>query len=185
MLRKFNKDWAVIDLLSDFILSHSDGDIFEIGFGRSTKVLNKYAIHYDRVHHVCDINRKKIYEANIKLKNLNSYNGRSFDFIKTIPDIYIAIAFIDGEHVHETVMKEVDFILEHLSKNGVIFIHDTYPPHESWVNDNNKISGNVYKSRQELEKRNDLQIFTWPYGAINSGLSMIMKKDKNRPFYKE
>jgi len=184
MLREFNKDWAVMDLLSDLILSNSEGDIFEIGFGRSTKILNKYAIHYNRIHHVCDINWKKINQADKKLKNLNSYVGKSLDFIKTLSDISISIAFIDGEHIHETVMKEFEFIFENLSKNGVIFIHDTYPPDESWISENNKVSGNIYKVRQGLEKRDDLQIFTWPYSAINSGLSMIMKKEKNRPFYK-
>ena len=39
--------------------------------------------------------------------------------------------------------------------------------------------------KAELEKRDDLQIFTWTYGAINCGLSMVTKKEENRPFYRE
>ena len=44
--------------------------------------------------------------------------------------------------------------------------------------------GNVYKVRQELETRDDIQIFTWPYTAANCGLTMVMKKEPNRPYYK-
>ena len=185
MLRKFHKEWAIIDLLSDFILSHSSGDIFECGIGRSSHILNKYAVEYNRTHHVCDINWKKIVRNGKYLENLNAFTGKSLDFIKTIHDISIAIAFIDGEHLYETVMKELDFVFERLNKNGIIFLHDTYPHTESWAVDENRYSGNVYKVRQELEKRSDLQIFTWPYGAENCGLSMVMKKEKNRPFYRE
>ena len=185
MLRDFHTDWAVIDLLADFILTHTDGDIFECGVGRSTNILNKYVVEYNRTHHICDINWKKIYRMDKKLKNLNSYTGKSLDFIKLISDISIAIAFIDGEHLYETVMEEFNFAFERLDKNGIIFLHDTYPHSESWVFDENKYSGNVYKVRQELEKRNDLQIFTWSYGGGNCGLSMVSKKEKNRPFYRE
>jgi hypothetical protein len=184
MLRKFHSDWAVIDLLADFILTHTNGDVFETGCGRTSLILNQYVVDHNRTHHVCDINWKKIHRMNERLKNVNSYLGKSLDFIKTIPDISIAIAFIDGEHLYETVMEEFNFAFERLSKNGVIFFHDTYPPRESWVVDKNKFCGNVYKVRQELEKRNDLQIFTWEYGAGNCGLSMVSKKEKNRPFYK-
>ena len=189
MLRKFHKDWAVIDLLADFILSNAEGDVFEIGFGRSTWILNQYTAHHNRIHFICDTNWKKIDKANKKLKNVSTFVGKSLDYIKKLKNFPIAIAMIDGEHIYETVISELDYILPNLSKNGVIFIHDTYPSHEDWVSDNNTFSGNVYKVRQELEKRDDLQIFTWPYGAsykdVECGLSMVMKKEENRSFYKE
>lgn len=189
MLRTFNKNWAVLDLLADFILSNTEGDIFEIGYGRSSKILNKYAYHYGRIHLICDTNKKKVDKATKHFKNISTYIGRSLDYIKKLSDFPIAIGMIDGEHIYETVMVEFDWIFERLSKNGMIFIHDTYPSKEEWVTDNNKFSGNVYKVRQELEKRDDLQIFTWPYGAaysdIECGLSMVMKKESNRPFYRE
>lgn len=185
MLRKFHKEWAVLDLLSDFILTHTKGDIFEVGFGSSTFILNKYAIEYNRIHYICDKNKKKINKAKANLKNSYPYNGRSEDFIKEIQDIKIAIAMIDGEHTYETVMMEFDFVYDRLDKNGVIFMHDTYPPYEreDWYK--NQWCGDVYKVRQEIEKRKDIQIYTWTYGAINCGLSIISKKEKNRPFFKE
>ena len=186
MLREFNEEWAIVDLLSDFILDNSDVDIFEIGFGITSQILNCYAVEHDRTHYICDINRGKISKARKNLKRTILYNGKSLDFIKEIDNISISIGMIDGEHRYETAIKEFNWIFKNLNKNGIIFIHDTYPYDEKWIS--YRKSGDVYKVRQELEKRDDLQIFTWPYGSswkgYECGLSMVMKKEENRPFYK-
>jgi len=38
--------------------------------------------------------------------------------------------------------------------------------------------------RQELEERTDLDIFTFPFGAMGVGLTMVRKLPENRPYYR-
>jgi len=176
------QDWRIIEGLGNTILANVEGDLFEIGLGRSTPIFVQFAKKFNRDLYCFDMVKRKCRWA--KERGAKVFKGRSLDFLDQFPDISIAMGLIDGDHRYETVIQEFNFFLPKLTYGGVIFLHDTYPP-EKWVRDDGRFCGEVYKVRQELESRNDIQIFTWPYTAINCGISMVMKKELNRSYCRE
>jgi len=171
------KQWIVVDSLADIILENVEGCIVDIGFGMSTIVLADYAKKWGRKQYSCDISEKIINKYGGKLHDKHIiFVGKSLDFIASFNDI-VALAFIDGEHIANTVRKEAIVLLDHMSTYGVLFLHDTFPP-ECLVRENGKKCGDVYKVRQEFERKGNLWCFTWPYvkQAEGCGLTMIMKK---------
>jgi len=177
-----HQDWTIIKQLGDVILRNAGGCIFEIGLGKSTPVLLKFARSFKRDHYCFDKKQRKCDWA--EQHGCKVFLGNSLDFLKEFPDIPVAMGLIDGDHQYKIAVQEFDFFVEKLSTNGVIFLHDTFPPFERWVQESGRRCGNVYKLRQELEARDDIQVFTWPYTAANCGLTMVMKKEPNRPYYR-
>ena len=175
------QDWTIIQRLGDVILKYAEGCIIEIGLGRSTQIFLKLAHDFKRTHFCFDISERKCEWA--RERGATVFIGRSLDFLDQFPDVPVALGLIDGDHRHEIVKLEIDFFLSKLTPGGIIFMHDTYPP-EAWVRENGKRCGNVYKTRLELETRKDIQIFTWPYTAMGCGLTMVMKKEPNQPYYR-
>lgn len=187
MGRVTEEQWVVLDKISDIVLNNVEGDIVEIGVGISTYILNQLAVKFNRVHHMCDPSKRKWrWIEKSDFENFTLCKGNSFHFMKTFPDIQIGVIFIDGAHRYDVVTQEIDFFLPKLVYGGIMLLHDTYPPKEDWIDEKwGNQCGNIYKVRQDLEKRDDLQIFTWPYTARNCGLSMIMKKEPDRPYYQK
>ena len=175
------ENWVIVDALADIILRNVKGCVVDIGMGASTFVLRKHSKKHGRKHYSCDPNQRICDWAGQWGSTV--FKGRSFDFMKQFDRSQkIALMFVDGAHIYEIVMEEVKFFLEQTTKGGVIFLHDTYPP-EKWVCDKGKRGcGSVYKARQELEKRNDIQIYTFIYTAFDCGLTMITKKEDNPIF---
>ena len=176
------QDWTVIERLGDVILKYVEGCIIEIGLGRSTQLLLKLAHDFKRAHYCFDTSERKCLWA--QERGAKIFVGKSLDNLGQFPDVPIALGLIDGDHRHEVVRQEINFFLPKLVPGGIIFMHDTYPP-EEWVGENGRHCGNVYKTRLELETRNDIQIFTWPYTAMTCGLTMVMRKEPNRPYYRK
>ena len=171
--------WIILHYLTEVVLAHIKGCIVEIGIGESTKILAGHAEKNKINFYTCDLNRncRKFCEKHVH------FQGSSFDFMKQFNDIP-SIVFLDGNHNYEIVSVEVEFFLEKLLAGGIIFLHDTYPPSEERLV--KKYCSDSYRLRQEYEKRRDIvDCFTWPYTAINCGLTMIIKKSLNRPFYRE
>lgn len=173
------EDWIVVDRLTDIILSNVKGCVVEIGIGVSTEVLLKHTKKLGVVQYSCDTNRKKCNWAR-KIGVTEVYEGTSFNFIERFPDIPIALVLLDGDHRYPTVVKEVNFFLERLSLGGVIFMHDTCKT--SWKDVYGKVTSDSYLVRRELEQREDLMTFTWPY---DYGLTMVMKKEINSPIFRK
>jgi predicted O-methyltransferase YrrM len=184
------EDWIVIGGLADIIISHprvvnyswvswaAKGCIVDIGFGYSTYMLAHYARKWGVRQYTCDIGRmKQLHEKHLLFQCTSS------EFVEQFDD-YPALVFLDGSHHREDVLVEINCFLPRLVEGGVIFIHDTYPPYEQWAV-RGKHCGDVFKVRQMLEKREDIQVFTWPYTANNCGLTMVMKKQENRIFCRE
>ena len=174
-----NERWTILDALVGVILFNRKGCVVEIGSGESTNILAKYSKEADVNLYTCDLNK------NIPLffnKHFH-FQGSSFEFIKQFNDIP-AVVFLDGNHDYEITSKEVEFFLEKLLVGGVIFLHDTYPPSKSKLV--REHCSDSYRLRQEYEKRkNIVDTFTWPYTAGDCGLTMIIKKSLDRPFYRE
>jgi len=182
-------EWVLLDYLLPVILSHRDGCIVEIGIGVSTFFMCKHGFDYGRTVYSVDVNSEKI-----KKHDESAYHPghipvwKSSEEFMQIFDEQCAVVLIDGAHDYEIAKMEFDFFFGKLVEGGVIFIHDTYPPvadgddYAAFLK--NDACGDVYRLRQDLEKRRDeMEIFTWPYTAGWNGLTMVLKKEKEPPFW--
>jgi len=74
---------------------------------------------------------KKLINQN---KNLIWFHGQSQDFLKQHnKDKKFDLVFIDGAHNHEDSLKDFQLVFELMNDNGIILLHDTYPPSEPFV----------------------------------------------------
>jgi len=168
------ENWVIIDRLADVILNHCNGCIVEIGMGESTPILLKHAQVSRKSYFGCDTDKSKVRRLRrLSTKRDTVFCGTSIEFMEQFND-KPALVFIDGLHECETVVKETNFFLDRLAPNGVIFLHDTLPPSEEYTSPD--YCGDVYKARHHFEKSKDVQCFTWPYTALQCGLTMIMKQ---------
>jgi len=170
--------WGLLGVLSDYVLNYTKGDIVEIGVCETSIFFTKLSEKYHRKVYHCDIQRSviencKTVEGYFSKQNI-VFCGSSDNFFKQIKLTPIALGFIDGDHIYEQVKKDFDNLFPYVVKNGYIFLHDTYPPDDTW-----KIPtkcGTVFQLREELEKRDDIEIFTFLKSAWNVGLTMVRKK---------
>lgn len=180
--------WDIMDALIPKILKYRRGDIVEIGMGESSIIFAEHAEKAEVKLYSCDLKMGGIF--NVFEQELfgghTCYIGRSEDFIKEY-DGFPAIVFIDGQHKYEVVKKEIDFFLPRLLPDGIMFLHDTMPPVESniQIDIDGLNPGDVYLARQELERNPDIDVFTWPYSALNQGLTMVIKHDVERSYWRE
>lgn len=180
------QDWTIIEKLGSTILTHVQGCIFEIGIGKSSPILKKFADDFKRDFYCLDMSHDKCEWA--RSVGCKVIEGKTKSTLKQFPKIPVAMGLIDGRHTAEAVRQEVHFFLERLTLGGVIFMHDTYMPTDAKIRDDSHprgASGDPYKVRQELEKQNDVQVFTWPYTAMDQGITMIMKRDLCQPCFKD
>jgi len=174
--------WGLLAVLSDFVLDYTQGDILEIGCGESSIYLSKLAEKYHRKCYHVEYSKSGVEN----MKNTKGYFGQNsqvfnmksdefFDSIRNADIGYpnLALAFIDGDHEYEQVKKDFINTFNYIVPNGYVFLHDTYPPDDSW-----KVPekcGTVYKLREQLEKDNR-EIFTFNRSAFNVGLTMLRKQ---------
>jgi len=184
-----NFQWArmgILGIMGDHVLRYTKGDIVEIGVGESTIFLTRLAEIYNRKVYHCDICVGDITNMltidGIFGKNSLIYNDTSDKFFKYIDFTPIALGFIDGDHNYEQVKKDFDNLLPLMVDDGFIFLHDTYPPSDDYLSEHR--CGNVYKLRQELEQRRDIDCFTFSNGAMEVGFTMVRKLPHGQPSYR-
>jgi len=178
--------WGLLGVLGDFVLNYTKGCIVEIGLCESSIYLTWLAKKYGRKTFHCDIQLGII----INMKTVDGYftddatifGGSSDDFFKETEIPPVALGFIDGDHTYEQVKKDFDNLFPLMVDDGYIFLHDTYPPQETWLGESQ--CGTVYKLRQELEKRKDLDCFTFTHSAMEVGMTMVRKKPKDLPYFR-
>lgn len=174
-------EWIILDALVGIILHYRPGCVVEIGVGEgfSTRVLFKHVKDAGVKFYTCDINSKIEFDY----KNHSHFLGTSFDFMKQFNDIP-SVVFLDGCHQAQIVLEEVEFFLRKLISGGVIFLHDTAAAEAK--NLGPKGASTSYRVRQYYETLIDeVDCFTWPYTARNHGLTMILKKEKDRPYWRK
>lgn len=182
--------WGILDALVPVILQYNPGSIVEVGMGESTEIFAKHTEAAGERLYSCDLQMGgmfKVFDEQL-YNNHVCYIGKSEDFMLDFLrwNDNPSIVFLDGEHTYKTVKIEVDFFLSVMKFNGVIFMHDTLPRNKEQAEDKGGMKpGNVYKVRQELERRSDIDVFTWPFSAINTGLTMVMKHTENRPYWRQ
>lgn len=188
----FNKEfgwerWSLLGILSDFVLYYTKGDIIEIGIGESSLYFTRLARKYNRKIYHCDLQKSDYInlfsvpdffdEQNIK------YVGKSDDFFKEIEFTKIALAFIDGDHMHEQVERDFNNLFNLLVPNGYIFFHDLHPADE--FNTIETRSGDGYIFRKKLEQRGEIDIFTFPTSAWNAGFTIVRKIPDDAPYFQQ
>lgn len=183
MGRSKESDWIIMDRLAEPILTNVKGCVVEIGLGPSSIVLHRNAWNFGANYHGCDRKHRQcdwaIEQGIHKIHKMKSQNMLP---LITEP---IAMAFVDGTHRAEYVLIEVEAILKKLAIGGVMFMHDTSPP-AKWADPTGKKRcGNVYIVREDLEEREELYTFTWPYTATGCGLTMVMKKGPKRDYLQQ
>jgi len=175
--------WIILDKLVRIILYFRPYCVVEIGIGNSTKVLARICEDLEVDLHCCDVKKEKFAKY---FDNQKNYLMRSEEFIVYFDslDENPAVVLIDADHHYDVAKTEFDYFFKKLVPGGVIFLHDTMPPHEKHLMET--ACGDVYRLRQELEKRTDeMDCFTWPYTAGYSGLTMVIKKEEDRPYWEK
>lgn len=100
----------------------------------------------------------------------------SDDFFKNNKDIF-DIIFIDGLHIYEQVMKDIDNALVVLDKDGIIIVHDCNPSSEirqRVPQESGGWNGNVWKAIVDVRQRQDVDVITLD---TDQGLGIIIKRN--------
>ncbi|MFX0194540.1 MAG: class I SAM-dependent methyltransferase [Candidatus Hodarchaeota archaeon] len=172
--------WIVLEQIVPIVLYFRPHCIVEIGSGASTIYLARFAEKFGVKFYSCDKSPRK---NRTYIKNHIHVQKFSKDFIEEFDDTP-AVVLIDADHAYDVAKMEFDFFFERLVPGGVIFLHDTLPPVDYYLAQT--ACGDVYRLRQELEKRTDeMDCFTWPYTANWCGLTMVLKKEKERPYWEK
>lgn len=182
---KYN-GWVIMESLIDTILFFRPFTVVEIGCGLSTEILLPAAVRADVDYHGVDINiqKEEYFKAAANKAGPGHYQFHymaSNTFMETFDDT-VSVVLIDANHEYTQAKTEFDFFFNLLIPGGVIFLHDTFPADEYLLRPS--ACYDVYRLRQELELRTDeMDCFTWPYTAGYSGLTMVIKKDPDRPYW--
>lgn len=175
MIHKYpRKQWEVLEVIGPLALNWVNGCIVEIGSGVTTEILHKLAVEFDRPFYSCDLKKdpnglRKRYNLG---KHYKPFKGTSDDFAKQFNE-RIAFAFIDGCHLYDFVKRDFWFVYKLLNPGGVVCMHDMLPASQRHAGPGQ--CQDAYKLRLELEKREDIEIFSWPYPNYH-GVSMVIKK---------
>lgn len=114
-----------------------------------------------------------------------NYIMTSDNFFSTIPDTQVYdIVFIDGLHLKDQVLRDVDNSLKHLSENGTIVMHDCNPlkrEHATPKYNGGVWNGTVYIGFLTLRMRDNLCMWT-----VDKDCGCgIIKRGKQKPLTKQ
>jgi len=172
--------WSILKALVPIILYYRPYPIVEIGAGSSTIYLAREAEKFNVKLYSCDKSPRK---NRVYFKGHTFIQKFSRDFIAEFDDYPVSIVLIDADHAYDVAKMEFEFFFDKLIPGGMIFLHDTMPPSEEFLTPT--ACYDVYKLRQELEKRTDLDCFTFPYTAGFMGLTMVGKRDPNARYWEK
>jgi hypothetical protein len=117
-----------------------------------------------------DIHDKRVYF------NFTFLMKTTDDFFKDNTETF-DIIFIDADHSYESVKKDFENALKILNKHGIIFLHDTDPIGEKFLNP--IYCGDSYKMLDYIHNYHpELDIINLPISQ--AGLTIINRKDDNR-----
>ncbi len=106
-------------------------------------------------------NKNLVWHASTTKEFLKRYRGDPFDLV-----------FVDAGHEFESSWYDFQHVAPLVRSNGIILLHDTYPPNENFLHPD--LSGDTWKTawkiRQELS--NKYEIVTLPFYF---GISIVRK----------
>ena len=164
--KKFDYDW------------HKKSSRFDI----INKIIKKKKFEsYLEIGCQSDVNFSKIITKNkigVDPQSGGTHRMTSDDFFKQNKSTFDLI-FIDGLHVYEQVLKDIENSLKVLNDNGVILIHDCLPAkiwHHTIPQTHSSWNGDVWKSIVKSRTRIDIDTYTI---EADQGLGLILKR-KNK-----
>ena len=80
--------------------------------------------------------------------------------------------FVDGDHMRPQATRDVVNAMRVLNDDGLIFLHDTYPPDTHPQTASDIVCGDVYKTYLALAERTDLEVVTLPLWC---GLTIVRR----------
>lgn len=171
--------WGLLGVMCDYVLTYHKGCILEIGSGESSIYLSKLAEKHNRVCYHVEYSISGVEN----MKNTHGYFGKMSEVFNMKSDEFfekkiilndnkkLALAFIDGDHNYDQALKDFDNTVECMENGGYIFLHDTFPPDESWTVPQK--CGTVYKLRELIENKMGVHSFTFKNTAFGVGLTMV------------
>ena len=162
--KKFDYDW------------HKKSSRFDI----INKIIKKKKFEsYLEIGCQSDVNFSKIIIKNkigVDPQSGGTHRMTSDDFFKQNKSTFDLI-FIDGLHVYEQVLKDIENSLKVLNDNGVILIHDCLPAkiwHQTIPQTHSSWNGDVWKSIVKSRTRIDIDTYTI---EADQGLGLILKRE--------
>ena len=118
-----------------------------------------------------------------RLNSMSSKNISNEQYTENTSDEFFSqnkdtfdLIFIDGLHIHEQVLKDIDNSLNVLNENGVILLHDCLPAkiwHQTIPQTHSSWNGDVWKSIVQSRTREDIDTYTI---KADQGLGLILKR---------
>ena len=143
------------------------------GYHRYLEIGVKHNINFNEI----DIDNKEGVDPAGKCK----YPISSDDFFNNLEDsIFYDIIFIDGLHLKDQVLRDINNSLKHLNSGGVIIMHDCSPENEKYTKINR--NGTVWEAFVELRmSREDLFMcvvdIDYGCGIIRKGNQKIFPRE--------
>jgi len=109
-------------------------------------------------------------------KNLKWFQCKTIDFWSMIPgDVMFDLTFIDADHSHKASMKDFELVAARTKQNGLILLHDTYPPDKRFLSSG--YCNDTYKTADRIRKiySKNFEIVTLPFYF---GVSVVRKLDR-------
>ena len=100
----------------------------------------------------------------------------SDQFFQTDERTWDAI-FVDGDHMRPQATRDVVNAMKVLNDDGLIFLHDTYPPNSLAQTTGHMVCGDVYKTYLALAERTDVEVVTLPLWC---GLTIVRRVHERR-----
>lgn len=136
------------------------------------ELFNKLIPYCEQLYGI-DLNQdsEKYLKSNSKT---NFFHGSTLDFIQEMKlnNIKIDLLFIDADHSKEMVLKDFFLYLPFLNKNGIIFLHDSYPLDLAHTDEG--YSGTCYLAIEEIKlyNKNEIELITLPFPP---GITVVRK----------
>ncbi len=118
------------------------------------------------------IDCKKLISHN---KNMVWFHGKSEDFLKQHNlERKFDLVFIDGAHEYIASLNDFKLVLPLVNDNGLILLHDTYPPREQFTG--KSFCYNTYKTAEYIRKNySQYEFITLPFYF---GISVFRKLER-------
>lgn len=116
------------------------------------------------------------YKAIKHNKNLVWFHGSSVDFLKNHnKKKKFDLVFIDADHNYRSSLRDFDLVFPLVNDNGLILMHDTYPPSEEYLTPSR--CGDTYKTAEfiRFHYNHKCEICTLPFFY---GIAIVRKLDR-------
>jgi hypothetical protein len=113
--------------------------------------------------------------------NLKWFQGQTQDFIAQHQDVTFDMVFIDADHSFEASRADFDGIFELVRDNGLIMLHDTYPPSDVFTE--KSYCYDTYRTAEFIKDNygHKCEIVTIPFYM---GVSIVRKLDRQLEWMK-